>query len=389
MSDIRSRLARFNHALSWTLLEITIVMLASGYAMTFIGVDVLGFRIMHLAFDVLFTSTFLAHFIISTIVIRVNWRKVLGFLLGSLEFKNVGLWLTQRISGYAILLLGALQVVSGLDRFHLGLGSILPYTLHRVFDLYLLLSIIVHGAVAAKFALMRRSVSLNLREEERISLERRQSIRILAGSLVAIFAAFFLNNPPKVGRGQETPEGILPPGQTKVNSLRVLSVSSAPNIEAEDWRFVVDGLVDNPIDISLEEFFNLPAVTRVTDFHCVTGWTKFDNVWKGVSFETIYEMVMPKTEARFVTFEAVTGYTTSLPIIELRAPDVLFAYQLNETPLPREHGGPLRLVVPEKYGYKSAKWVTKLTFTQNQELGYWERRGYSNTANPFINDRYS
>jgi DMSO/TMAO reductase YedYZ molybdopterin-dependent catalytic subunit len=130
-------------------------------------------------------------------------------------------------------------------------------------------------------------------------------------------------------------------------------------------------------------------VIRTADFHCVTGWTKFENKWEGVSFNYIVELAQLKSSARYATIESLRGYTTSLPVIELSSDDVLLAYRLDDRELPREHGGPLRLVVPQKYGYKSAKWVFRVKFTESQELGYWEKRGYSNTANPFTNDRYS
>jgi DMSO/TMAO reductase YedYZ molybdopterin-dependent catalytic subunit len=133
----------------------------------------------------------------------------------------------------------------------------------------------------------------------------------------------------------------------------------------------------------------LPRVIRNADFHCVTGWTKFDNKWEGVSFRHIVDLAKLKIDARYATFECLGGYTTSLSIIDLNRDDVVFAYRLDDRELPREHGGPLRLVVPQKYGYKSAKWVFRVEFTAFQELGYWEKRGYSNTANPFTNDRYS
>jgi len=151
----------------------------------------------------------------------------------------------------------------------------------------------------------------------------------------------------------------------------------------------VDGLVDNVLDLSHEAAIGLPKVAVTSDFHCVTTWSRLDNAWEGIQFRTIVDRARPKPEARFVTFECGDGYTTSLPLSDLLAENVLLAYSLDGKRLTAEHGGPLRLVVPQKYGYKSAKWVQRIMFTAAKELGYWEERGYSDTADPWTEDRYS
>ena len=185
-------------------------------------------------------------------------------------------------------------------------------------------------------------------------------------------------------------QGTLPPGQREIEQLKVLHTGiGIPPWDPETWRFEVYGKVDNPISLKFEEFKNLPNIIVPADFHCVTGWTKFDNKWEGVSFQHIIELAGLRSSARFATIECLRGYTTSLPVADLSREDVMLAYRLDDMELPSEHGGPLRLVVPHKYGYKSAKWVFKVKFTEYQELGYWETRGYSNSANPFTNDRYS
>jgi DMSO/TMAO reductase YedYZ molybdopterin-dependent catalytic subunit len=155
------------------------------------------------------------------------------------------------------------------------------------------------------------------------------------------------------------------------------------------WDFRVEGLVQNPVRLSYEEFLKLPKAVDVSDFHCVTGWSRLDNKWEGVLFKTICDLVKPLKEAKYVTIVCEDEYTTSLPLEDLLDPDVLLAYRLDDKPLPTEHGGPLRLVVPKKYAYKSAKWVRKLRFTKEQELGFWENRGYSNTADPWKEERYA
>ncbi|MGD8507020.1 MAG: molybdopterin-dependent oxidoreductase, partial [Candidatus Bathyarchaeota archaeon] len=146
--------------------------------------------------------------------------------------------------------------------------------------------------------------------------------------------------------------------------------------------------VKNPVRLTFEELSELPKVVNVSDFHCVTGWSKLDNKWEGVAFKTISDMIQPLKKAKYVTVVAEENYTTSLPIEDMQEDDVLLAYKLNDKPLEPEHGGPLRLIVPKKYAYKSAKWVRKLRFTEKQELGYWEKRGHSNKADPWKEERY-
>jgi len=180
----------------------------------------------------------------------------------------------------------------------------------------------------------------------------------------------------------------LPPGQYRVDELQVLHVGSVPVFNQASWSFEAYGLVEKPLKLSWGDFLSLPRHTSISDVHCVEGWSRLDNRWEGVSFRTIIEMVKPKPEARFCTIECEGSYTTSLPIEDLMDEDVLFAYRLDGKELSPEHGGPLRLVVPKKYAYKSAKWVRRIKFTKEQELGYWEKRGYSDTADPWKEERY-
>jgi len=182
----------------------------------------------------------------------------------------------------------------------------------------------------------------------------------------------------------------VPPNQrVAYDKFPVLHVGSVPKFSADTWDFIVEGLVDNPLRLTYSEFLKLPITVSVSDFHCVTGWSVLDNKWQGVAFKTIFDLVKPKPNAHFVTIVAEGGYTTSLPLQDLMDTDVLLAYKLNDKPLEPEHGGPLRLVVPKKYAYKSAKWVRKLRFTERQELGFWEQRGYSNSADPWKEERYA
>ena len=126
-----------------------------------------------------------------------------------------------------------------------------------------------------------------------------------------------------------------------------------------------------------------------SDFHCVTGWSRFENKWEGIRFSDLAKLLRPKSNVRFATIEADSGYTTSMALAELMEPDVILAYNFEGKPLEPLHGGPLRLVVPKKYAYKSAKWVRRVVFTEEKELGFWEQRGYSDSARPVEEERYS
>jgi DMSO/TMAO reductase YedYZ molybdopterin-dependent catalytic subunit len=181
----------------------------------------------------------------------------------------------------------------------------------------------------------------------------------------------------------------LPPNQRLTTDFPILHFGKVPEFDRTTWDFRVDGLVDNPFRLTFDEFLSLKMTANISDFHCVTGWSRFNNKWEGVHFGDIAELVKPKTSARFATIECDGGYTTSLPLAELMEPDVLFAYNYNGEPLEPVHGGPLRLVVPKKYAYKSAKWVRRVVLSEEQELGFWEERGYSNSADPWKEERYS
>lgn len=181
----------------------------------------------------------------------------------------------------------------------------------------------------------------------------------------------------------------LPPGQRKTDRFPVLSKSGTPSWDRETWRFEVWGAVDESLELTFEEFTDLPSETQLQDFHCVTGWSKFDCEFTGVSFPTLAEAAGVDDEAVHVMFHALDGYTTDLTLAECMRDDVLFVYEYDGEPLPADHGGPLRVVTPHKYAYKGAKWVSGVEFLTEHELGYWEKRGYSDTANPWNEERYS
>jgi DMSO/TMAO reductase YedYZ molybdopterin-dependent catalytic subunit len=147
--------------------------------------------------------------------------------------------------------------------------------------------------------------------------------------------------------------------------------------------------VENPVKLSWNDFMQLPKSVSVSDFHCVEGWSVLDCKWEGVRIRDIEKLVKPKDVAKAVTFECADSYTTSLFREELYGDDVLLAYKLNGKALEEGYGFPLRLVVPSKYAYKSALWVVHLRFTRGKELGFWERRGYSDNADVWKNERFN
>lgn len=169
----------------------------------------------------------------------------------------------------------------------------------------------------------------------------------------------------------------LPPGQTRTRKWPVLDAHGTPDVDLENWRFDVGGLVEKGLTWSLDEFMQLPAVKVYADFHCVTRWSRLDNVWGGVSTRTIAELARVKTDARFVAASAYDyGWTTNLPIEYFLAEDSLFAWSHDGEPIAPEHGGPVRLIVPQLYAWKSAKWVKGVEFLAQDRAGFWEEGGY-------------
>ena len=181
----------------------------------------------------------------------------------------------------------------------------------------------------------------------------------------------------------------LPPGQKLTAGFPVLDLGVQPDIPLSQWRLRIDGLVTKPAQLSWDDLNGLPQVEDTSDFHCVTTWSKYDCRWRGVAFTTIYELVQPKPEARFVYFTSYDGYTTNVALEKCLDDDVLIATSFDGTPLPREHGGPARVIIPKLYAWKGAKFVNGITFLAEDKLGFWEVRGYSNTADPWTEDRYA
>jgi len=181
----------------------------------------------------------------------------------------------------------------------------------------------------------------------------------------------------------------LPPGQRRTDEFPVLSKGATPAWDRDDWTFRVSGAVERELTLSYDEFRDLPAVTQRQDFHCVTGWSRFDCEFTGVPFPELADRAGVDDDAVHVLFGALDGYTTDLPLSDCLRREVLFAYELDGEALPPDHGGPLRVVTPHKYAYKGAKWVTGVEFLTEPRRGYWEKRGYSGTADPWAEDRYA
>jgi len=187
----------------------------------------------------------------------------------------------------------------------------------------------------------------------------------------------------------------LPPDQTVTDHILRWGydhpgiTSTNPQLKRENYTLIIDGEVEEPVTLNWNDFLALPQSVSVSDFHCVEGWSVLDCKWEGVRIRDIDKLVKPKAVARAVSFESADNYLTSLFREELAGDDVLLAYKLNGELLEDGLGAPVRLVVPSKYAYKSALWVVRLRFTRGKELGFWERRGYSDSADVWKNERFN
>jgi DMSO/TMAO reductase YedYZ molybdopterin-dependent catalytic subunit len=181
----------------------------------------------------------------------------------------------------------------------------------------------------------------------------------------------------------------VPPGQYVTEKWPVLHYGSVPATDLATWTFRVWGEVDNPFELSWAEFKQLPRKQVHTDIHCVTRWSRLDTAFEGVPIQHILERAGLKPSARFVVAHAEQGYTANLPLEVLDDDDVLLADTADGEPLTPEHGYPLRLFVPKRYFWKSAKWLRGLQFLANDRPGFWERYGYHNDADPWLEQRYS
>ncbi|MBI2867969.1 MAG: sulfite oxidase-like oxidoreductase [Chloroflexi bacterium] len=181
----------------------------------------------------------------------------------------------------------------------------------------------------------------------------------------------------------------IPPGQYVTEKFPVLTYGGTPKVDFNTWELKVTGLVEHPLRLTWEQFNSLPRVGVTADFHCVTQWSRLSNEWEGVPAKDVLMMAQPRPGALFVLVKCYGDYTTNLELAALMENDVLLATRLDGRELPPDHGGPLRLVVPKRYGWKSAKWVQELELTDREVLGFWEQRGYHREGDPWREERFS
>jgi DMSO/TMAO reductase YedYZ molybdopterin-dependent catalytic subunit len=180
----------------------------------------------------------------------------------------------------------------------------------------------------------------------------------------------------------------VPPGQVETRKWPVLHTGSVPRVDLAAWRFRVWGLVERPLVLDWAELLALPRREVVCDMHCVTHWTRLDSRFEGVPLDALLDLARVRPEARFALVRAEEGYTTNLPLADLRRPECLLALRFEGEPLTPEHGGPVRLLVPHLYLWKSAKWVTGIELLEEDEPGYWEENGYHMRGDPWAEERY-
>ena len=180
----------------------------------------------------------------------------------------------------------------------------------------------------------------------------------------------------------------VPPGQFVTPGWPVLHYGNVPRTNLATWTFRVWGLVENPIEWSWQQLGERPRATVETDIHCVTRWSKLGMTWEGVPMAHVLEVAKPKPEAKFVIAHAEAGFTANLPLEAIMDDDVLLADRADGQELTPEHGWPLRLLVPKRYFWKSAKWLRGLELKAQDEPGFWEQNGYNNSADPWREERY-
>jgi DMSO/TMAO reductase YedYZ molybdopterin-dependent catalytic subunit len=180
----------------------------------------------------------------------------------------------------------------------------------------------------------------------------------------------------------------LPVGQTETKKWPVLDLGVSPNVTEATWSLTVDGACKNPFSLTFRELLALEQVDDTSDFHCVTTWSKMDTRWRGVRVSDVIALAAPLPGAAFIMCHGFDGYSTNIALEEALKSDVLLVHRANGAPLASEHGGPVRVITPQLYAWKGAKWVSRIELLVDNRPGFWEVRGYSNTAYPWRNDRY-
>jgi len=197
------------------------------------------------------------------------------------------------------------------------------------------------------------------------------------------------DNPPIVVSPDTLRENRLPPGQSRTVKWPVLDAGGPPQFSSLQWSLSVLGLVKRPMQWTWNEFQALPRTKVLADFHCVTRWSQLDNLWEGVATREIEKLVEISPEAKFVLVHGYDNdWTTNMPLEAFLAEDALLADKRNGEPLSIEHGGPLRLIIPRLYAWKSAKWIRAIEFLREDEAGFWEREGYHMNGDPWREERF-
>jgi DMSO/TMAO reductase YedYZ molybdopterin-dependent catalytic subunit len=191
------------------------------------------------------------------------------------------------------------------------------------------------------------------------------------------------------GKTARPEEQRLPPGQHLTRDWPTLDLGLTPNISLAHWHLDVYGAVDNPVFWNFAEFSARAQTHFTSDIHCVTTWSRYDNQWIGLPTRELLAACQPREDARFVVLHSYDGYTTNLALEDFAAEDALLAHSWSGEPLSVDHGGPVRLVVPHLYFWKSAKWLQAIEFVTQDAPGYWEVRGYHNRGDPWLEQRYS
>lgn len=224
--------------------------------------------------------------------------------------------------------------------------------------------------------------------------ERRQMLKAaVAGSVFMAVGGVLLrvagDELTKKARAEKRTDGRarLPPGQRVIESLRAMGGDEGDG-DVKTFRLRVYGLCKTPFEVDYKGLLALPQVTKEADVHCVTGWSMIGGEWKGVQLSTLAEKAGVKADARHVIFEAWHGYTANAPIKQALADNALVTYRLDGKPFPKQHGAPVRGLVPDLYFWKSAKWLTGVRFVKDDRPGYWEVRGYHNHGDPWNEERY-
>jgi DMSO/TMAO reductase YedYZ molybdopterin-dependent catalytic subunit len=194
-----------------------------------------------------------------------------------------------------------------------------------------------------------------------------------------------------MGEGPTNRHGMpqLPPDQYETVKWPVLDLGVKPDIATDQWQLRIDGACRTPVTLCWDDFMSMPQVSDTSDFHCVTKWSRMDVPWIGVRFADLIAAAEPDADAEFAMCHGFDGYTTNVPLTEALKPDVLLVHTADGAPLEPDHGGPCRMITPQLYAWKGTKWISRIELMVSDRLGFWEQRGYSSTAHPWRNDRYS